>query len=273
MRFAHSAKRRAFSLLEMVLALAIGMLLLLALYVAFNTYITQAQSGREIVNEASLARNIMLRIGSDVFGQLGPVDTRVADYSGAAVAATGGAVDPTSVVSFNNGVYGTGATLILSNYRVHKSPANAPTNAPDAVITSDVQRTAYWMVMNGPEPVGLARAEIKQATSLDSDLFDPTTLTDPNKYVIAPEVKSIQFEYFDGTTWLPVGTTWDGSFSASTDGSIPPQGPPAAIRITLMLKRNTNPGAPPDDPTLDGPSYLHVIALPTSNSFPPQTSP
>src|SRR5713226_9424557 len=78
MRLVHSTTRRAFSLLEMMLALAIGMLLLLALYVAFDMYFGQAQSGREIVNEAALARSILTRIGNDIVGQIGPVDPRVA---------------------------------------------------------------------------------------------------------------------------------------------------------------------------------------------------
>jgi hypothetical protein len=257
----------------MVLALAIGMLLLLALYVSFNMYIGQAQSGREIVNEAALARNILTRIGNDIAGQVGPVDPRIADYSTSGLPS---ATNPTAglIASYNLGVYGTGSALVLSNYRVRKGPANAPTNAPDPVITSDVHRTAYWIVTNGTDSVGLARAEIRQATSPDSDTVDPTALEDQNKYVFAPEVKSIQFEYFDGTSWLAQGSTWDGTFSASTDGSSPPQGPPAAIRITITLKRNLNKGASPDDANVDGPTYMHVVALPTSNSFPPpSTSP
>jgi len=268
MRLAHRTTRRAFSLLEMVLALSIGMLLLLALYVAFNTYIGEAQSGREIVNEAALARNILTRVGNDIIGQIGPVDPRVADYSNSGLPSSTASSTPTPIVSYNLGVYGTGNTLVLSNYRVRKGPA-APTDVPDPVITSDVQRTAYWIVSNGTDAVGLARAEIRQATSPDSDTVDPTALAEQNKYVIAPEVKSILFEYFDGTTWQ---ASWDGTFSASTDGSSPPQGPPAAIRITITLKRNVNSGASPDDANLNGPTYMHVVALPTSNSFPPQST-
>jgi hypothetical protein len=269
MRLAPPTTRRAFSLLEMVLALAIGMMLLLALYVSFNMYIGEAQSGREVVNEAALARNILTRIGNDVIGQIGPVDPRVADYSNSGLPSSMASSSPTPIVSYNLGVYGTGNALVLSNYRVRKAPANAPTDVPDPVITSDVQRTAYWIVASGTDAVGLARAEIRQATSPDSDTVDPTALAEQNKYVIAPEVKSILFEYFDGTTWQ---ASWDGTFSPSTDGSSPPQGPPAAIRITITLKRNLNKGAAPDDANLDGPTYMHVVALPTSNSFPPQST-
>src|SRR5260370_26180016 len=103
--------RRRFSLLEMVLALAIGMMLLLALYVSFNTYIGEAQSGREIVNEATLARNILTSIGNDIIGQIGPVDPRVADYSNSGLPSTTGNSSATPIVSYNLGVYGTGNTL------------------------------------------------------------------------------------------------------------------------------------------------------------------
>src|SRR5262249_60564783 len=186
-------------------------------------------------------------------------DPRVADYSNSGLPSSTATSTPTPIVSYNLGVYGTGNTLVLSNYRVRKGPA-APTDVPDPVITSDVQRTAYWVVANGTDAVGLARAEIRQATSPDSDTVDLTALVEQNKYVIAPEVKSVLFEDFDGTTWQ---ASWDGTFSASTDGSSPPQGPPAAIRITITLKRNVNRTATPDHANLDGTTYMHAVPLPT----------
>src|SRR5260370_36239391 len=93
--------RRRFSLLEMVLAMTIGMMLLLALYVSFTMYIGEAQSGREIVNEAALARNILTRIGNDVISQIGPVDPRVADYSNSGLPSSTAGSSPTPIVSYN----------------------------------------------------------------------------------------------------------------------------------------------------------------------------
>ena len=251
-------RRRAFSLLEMVLALAIGMLLLLALYGAFNTYITHAQSGREVVAEGVLARNILMRIANDITGQLGPDDPRLNDYP---------PPDPPIMAKFNRGVYGKNGTLILSGYRVRKLAANVPTDVPEAEVNSDLRRVYYWIVGNGGDPLGLARAEFKQATNPDIDTLDGTGLPDQNKYIIAPEVKTILFEYYDGTSWA---TEWDG-LNTPADGA-PPFGPPAGIRITITFRRNANKGLAPDDPNVDGPTYQHVVAVPAANNFPSQTT-
>jgi hypothetical protein len=286
--------RGGFSLLEMVLALALGMILLLALYVSFNTYIVEAQAGRDLVAEASLARSILTRMANDIGGQVGPIDPRVADYTGGATAqsttpssstpstttpstttpstttpstttpSTTG--DTSNIVSYNVGVNGKlDGVLILSNYRVRKQPANIDTTVPETTVVSDLAATCYWVVPNGNGSFGLARYEIRQATSPDIDIanLDPKSLPDQNKYIIATEVKSVKFEYFDGTNWQD---TWDGTYSASLDGSAPPQGPPAAIRITVTLKRNVR-GAPADD-SVDGPVYQQIVALPAANNFP-----
>jgi Prokaryotic N-terminal methylation motif len=269
MRYPARATRQAFSLLEMVLALALGMVLLLALYFFLNTYILNVQSGRDVLAEGVLARNIMNRIGNDITSQLGPVDPRMlpnpnavsegtATPAGTSATATGGAPN---TVYFNNGVYGTDKYLILSNFRVRKPPANQPTNVPDLEIISDVQRTVYWIVAG--DTAGLARAEIKQATGADIDWTDPVNLPEQNKYVFAPEVKNIQFEYFDGTTWRP--DAWDGSTLG--DDGVTPIGPPHAIRITITLRAVTA-----DDPNADGPKYQQVVAIPTTNAFAPKSA-
>jgi hypothetical protein len=276
MRSASSATRRAFSLLEMVLALALGMVLLLALYVFLNTYFVTAQAGRDVLAEAVLVRSVMTRISNDISGQLGAVDPRgLPDPSAVAsgmpatpAAAAVGAMPSTTAassagldpVAFNVGVYGQANYLILSAYRVRKPPANIPTDAPADVIVSDVQRTVYWIVPNGSDPQGqgLARAEIKQATSTDIDLL-PADLPDQSKNVFAPEVKSILFEFYDGTTWQP---QWDGTSADAETGL--PIGPPAAIRATITL-RKMNGGV--EDTSADGASYQQIVALPTGNNY------
>jgi hypothetical protein len=283
MRLAIPAARRAFSLLEMVLALALGMVLLLALYVFLNMYVATAQAGRDVLAEAVLVRSVMTRINNDISGQLGPVDPRglpdpVGVANGVATpptpaggtpvtptpSATPGGQDP---VAFNIGVYGQPNYLILSAYRVRKPSAGVATNVPADVVASDVQRTMYWIVPNGSDPQGqgLARAEIKQATSTDIDMA-PTDLTDQSKKVFAPEVKTILFEFFDGTTWQ---TQWDGTTPDAETGL--PIGPPAAIRVTITLRKMNN-GV--EDTGADGATYQQIVALPTANNVSQQgTSP
>jgi prepilin-type N-terminal cleavage/methylation domain-containing protein len=263
MRLARSHRRPGFSLIEMVLALAIGMLLLLALYVAFNTYVSSAQTGRDAVTEATIARNVLNRMGNDILGQLGPDDVRVVDYptleAAPAPDAEGqgqAAVQP--MVKFNTSVYGKEDILILSSYRVRK-----PTTKDKDDKFSDLTRTVYWIVKNGSKSSGLARAEIRQATHGDVDQFDPAALPDQQKRIIAPEVLSVRFEYADGRGgW---SGEWDGETPLFDGGPSP--GPPAAIRIVLTLRKNLKTVDDPDG-DVEGPTYIQVIALPASNSFP-----
>jgi prepilin-type N-terminal cleavage/methylation domain-containing protein len=265
------SKRSGFSLLEMVLALFVGTLLLLALYGAFTTYIMSAQTGRDAVTEATIARNVLARVSLDIMGQIGPDDARVVDYPGTDASQTTANANNSSgnnmntpavtqtMVKFNRGVFGEKDKLILSGYRVRKPPA------VETDKTSDMTRTFYWIMRSGPKSMGLARAEIKQATANDVDL-DPTTLTDP-KYIIAPEVKEIEFSYNDGRGgWQD---TWDGE--TPVEVGVPAPGPPAAIKIVLTIRRNLKTADDPDGDS-DGPTYTQIIALPTSNSFPPATS-
>jgi type II secretory pathway pseudopilin PulG len=258
--------RGGFSLLEMVLAIAIGMLLLLALYVAFNSYIVSAQAGRDAVTESALARNVHTRIASDIQGQLAGYDQRVVNYPGAPGSETAPApssdnppaADVPPMVHFNNGVYGTKDFLILSTFRVRK-----PGPDPD-VKSSDMKRIVYWIVTNGSRKMGLARAEIDPATSPDADLDDPTAFPEQEKYIIAPEVMAIEFYYHDG-----IGN-WNESWvlgGLSDQEGVPPLGPPAAIKVTITLRKNLK-TADDADGDVAGPTFTNIIALPASNSFP-----
>ena len=268
MRFAKSTARSAFSLLEMILALALGMVLLLALYLFLSTSLFHSQAGRDVLAEGTIVRNIMSKINSDISGQLGPVDTRVADYPAANPATpstTTPAANISSLVSFNTGVYGQPKFLILSNYRVQKPNPNNPTNVPDPEVNSDLRRTVYWLVGNGASTVGLARAEFRQATSTDVDTIDPTLFPDQNKYVFAPEVKDITFQYWNGSAYQD---TWDGTL-VEADGT-PPTGPPLAIQIKITLKSTLSQTLPADSAIADGPTYMQIFAIPTSNGFAPK---
>ena len=359
MRIVNRSRRLGFSLLEMVIALALGMVLLLGLYMTLSVTVNHTQIGREVMSDGAAARSVMARINSDIISQVGPIDPRsahqvrransvmtspggtpITNVLGASNAytettddamavtsssnqssagttgnastgngssanastgtgSTGNSSNNTSsktgsaastgngnsansasngssssntvgngqpAVLFNIGVRGDATSLILSVYRVQRPPAGQPTNVADPIVISDVTRVNYWLITNGSDTVGLARQEIKQATSTDIDL-QLTDISNPNQYLISDEVKNILFEYFDGTTWQ---TSWDGSVMAGPNGNTP-IGPPMAIRVTLTLRRNTKLTETvsdyPDDATN---TYVHVIPLPTSNNPAPR---
>jgi hypothetical protein len=83
-------------------------------------------------------------------------------------------------------------------------------------------------------------------------------------FVIAPEVKSLTFEYFDGTGWME---SWDSTLPGE-DG-VTPIGPPRAIAITISLLR---PGYTEDSPPEAAlKQYRHVVAIVTANGLPQET--
>jgi hypothetical protein len=121
---------------------------------------------------------------------------------------------------------------------------------------SDIRRISYWFINDGAGS-GLAKQEVTSATGNDMQTTPPD-VSDPSNLIIAPEVKNVLFEYFDGSDWQ---SSWDGT-TMSGDG-ITPIGPPAAIRITLTVVQRD--GVHTTD-------YQHVVALPGGNNFSAQKS-
>ena len=114
------AKRRpmrsAFSLMEMMLALAIAMVLLLALYLTLNTQIVHLRAGRDVVAEGALARNLLMLIAADIRGQIATRDPRSLPELGTSTTQT----DPMNMPAttepppvFNLGVFGDDKSLVL----------------------------------------------------------------------------------------------------------------------------------------------------------------
>lgn len=268
MNSARRSVRLGFSLLEMVLALSLAMILLLALYLTLSTYINSAHVGRETLNEGEVARSIMSRIAQDVNSQLGAYDTR-------SLLLTTGMADPAapppttnSGVPFNIGVNGDSTSLRLSVYRPEKPPVMVSGDPVDAEKKSELRRVNYWVIMNGGETLGLARREFKQATSQDIEV-PAGDAPEQEKYLITKkgaEVKSVKFEYFDGMAWQE---KWDGAAVGDGKSNVP-IGPPAALKITVVLHGPTKPGTqqPVDAPELDQRlTFVQVVPLFGGNKF------
>src|SRR5262245_18767668 len=64
--------RRGFTLLEVLLAAAIGVLLMAALYVAMEVQLDHARAGREAVEQSLLVRALLRRMSNDIAPGLGP---------------------------------------------------------------------------------------------------------------------------------------------------------------------------------------------------------
>lgn len=295
---ARLTRRSGFTLLEVLLAAAIGAVLMGALYAALNMQVRFSQAGRDQIEHALLVRSLLNRIASEIRLSLAPtipLPTSTASSSGggassggasaaggaSGAASTGGASGmsgsssstsgasggasttgaASSAVQFNLGVQGQSnqITLFISRLATDVDPT-----ADNPVLGCDLRRIDFWLANDGTQNRGLCRNEFRPITSDDALNYVPPPMPEDTNLIIAEEVRSLQFQYWDGTQWQD---TWDGT-APGADG-VTPQGPPVAIKITLgVLPPGTDPN---QQGTPELKSYVHVVALPTANgtSAPP----
>jgi len=177
-----------------------------------------------------------------------------ATTSGNTTTSTFASTTGTTAVSSPNGLavlalQGTSNSLTLYVSRV---PTNPPGSDDSTQVPglSDQHRIVYWLVDGG----GLARQDVTATTSDDAANGNvPSGMPDPgSKQLLAKEVQSLQFQYFDGSDWQD---SWDGT-QVGADG-VTPIGPPVAVAITIGI---ASPGGG------DVKTYRHVVAIPTANS-------
>jgi prepilin-type N-terminal cleavage/methylation domain-containing protein len=162
-------------------------------------------------------------------------------------------------------VQGDSASLTLFVSRVPaevlQTPGTTAANSADNLpIVSDVRRIAYWLANDSS---GLCRQELKLATSDDTSTMPPN-IPDEASWILAPEVKTLSFSYFDGTNWQD---SWDGT-QPGPDG-VTPIGAPLGIAITIGI---APPGATGSDSSAKLRTFRHVVAIPTANFVSAQTT-
>lgn len=140
-------------------------------------------------------------------------------------------------------------------------------------IPSDVKTVAYYCadarsltssgVMNrrtGQFESGLVRRVMDRAVTLHASQYGNMQGLQQAAEVIAPEITSIEFQYFDGTQWL---YEWD---------SAEQQGLPVAVKITVLLMPDAAANTPPGSSSLNATSsqiqpdqmYSLTVRLPTA---------
>lgn len=292
------ARRPAYTLLEILVATAVGVMLMGALYMAISVQLRHAQLGRDLVQESVLARALLARIDTDIRLSLGPPAPAKSNSSpgsgssaGAGSASTGSgtgsstsggtgtsgtsspasgtnntsntsiagaASNGTGAVQFNLWVQGDTNWIMLYISRVPRELNPIPSADSDAQPSvSDLRRVSYWLA-GGGNPLGLARQEVTMVTSDQAMADVPPSIPDEASKVIAEEVKSLSFSYWDGSAWQD---TWDGT-TPGADGSTP-VGPPLAIAVTLGIASPSSESATNAEPPVK--LYRHVVAIPTAN--------
>lgn len=274
--------RSGFTLLELLLSLAIGVILLGAVYVAVVNQVEMTQAGRRTIEEAMLARNLLRIVSFDIAGHVPPVLPAASTSSSSSPATSGSNASAQTAASsqtttttppFNLGVQGDQNNLILSICTLPKEgldPEILQSGAPLMGI-SDQRVIMYWLA---PGDVagggGLARYEIKTVSSPDllAQAVLPPNVPDEQSRVIAKEVKSLTFSYFDGSAWVD---TWDGT-QPGQDG-VTPMGPPKLIKVTIgiaspNLRAMTHTEAAEESVK----TYTRTVLIPTANGLNVATS-
>jgi prepilin-type N-terminal cleavage/methylation domain-containing protein len=256
--------RPGYTLLEILAATAIGVMLLSALYFAYELSLRETTTGRDLTAEASLSRAVIHRIGLDLQSTLGmlppksgqastssststtststtstttPTTDSAATTDPAATTDSAATTDPAATsavatganVPFQSGIVGTGPQLMvftsrLPQYLAERNIAYDPTLLQPA----DITRVIYYLHSGGK---GLCRQERPWTTAEGVwNAVDPDRSNEDGD-LIAPEVVNVLFEYASGTGYV---SSWDGSTSGTDGASC--QGPPRAIRMTLTIE-------------------------------------
>ena len=283
-RESHRSPRGGFSLIEVLIALALTVLLLSAVSAAVNLHLRFQTAGRSQVNRSQLLRAIIRKMDEDFGAVVLFVDQSeeedlttslenpeaTADTSDSALT-VGGLESAGTPITF--GIVGETDFLHLCVSRplrdlsydslYTESPTSGRSNdlltvtyglGPiDFNLLIDPRQPKYSTQQQddfGPRPTtGFARR------SIDLYAFDAATDILNPEDVIAPEITEVQFAYFDGTAWLDA---WD----SRTLGGLP-----RAVKVTFGL------WYPPEDSNRSGYNYVgtgnvayveHIFNVPVS---------
>ncbi|WP_145198426.1 prepilin-type N-terminal cleavage/methylation domain-containing protein [Thalassoglobus polymorphus] len=245
--------RDGFSLVEVLIALALTVLLLSAVYSAVGLHLRFQTAGRDQVNKSQLMRALIRKMDED-FGSivlyveqadeeepdessvenLEPLD----DVSDTALT-IGGLESESAPITF--GVVGTSEFVHLCVSRplrdlsydsiYTESPSSGRSNdlltvtyglAPvDVSMLIDPRKPKYDVrddsMFDGRPETGFGRR------SIDLYAFDSATDFLDSEHVLATEISEVQFSYFDGTAWL---ASWDSREIG---------GLPRAVKVTFGI--------------------------------------
>ena len=248
-----------FTLVEMLLATALSIVLLLALWATFDIFTKLFEKGQARVERAQLCRALMEQISDDLRAAIqDPVGGSVAEPHG-----------PVPVRRF--GLFGTASTLRFDVLQVTPEQANpVPVGHASAAESADVSRarvpelrTVYYefrspgvgnVERSGDGiPTGLVRREqdfetpIGEDDELDlagaglassasggaaetADGLSEAEFQDPvdASMVWVPEVVGVEFRYYDGNAWT---SSWN---------SLQRKSLPAAVEVTLRMVDSTS---------------------------------
>lgn len=255
-----SDDRSGYTLLELLLALALSIVVVSVIAMAIQIYLVSLTKQQVLIERKQVARAVTTMIGKDLRAA---IQYKAADYSGLEnilqtqmllqqpppetddAAATeeeepedSGIINEDEV-SFRPAMIGTDRVIMMDISRLPRLDQYNPmiASAAEQMMSSpsDVKSLAYFFSSQdgGVEsqieytearaPGGLYRREVDRAVAEFTQDFGIVSSPDAFSKLIAHEVAEVQFRYFDGETWQ---TSWD----SEEDGGFP-----SAIEVTVVI--------------------------------------
>jgi hypothetical protein len=314
-----SRQRSAFTLIEVILAVGLSLLLVLAIASAVDLYRRMTTAAQDDLSEMRLVRAVFNKLEHDIRSVVPPqpigtgTTTTTTSGSGSTSGSSAGgggsssgsgsssssasssssssSSSSTTTDAFQYiysralfGLYGDGDSLVLDTLTPHRLPlvaqasgsSGSPSNSDASNLIGvhgDMKVITYFVLGEGTSSIlptsagsGQLTPEGKVMTSglarLEGDrteigyAMEMSSTSSLSARIIAPEVQSIAFRYFDGSNWL---TSW----SAATTQVLP-----TAVEIVITVGGTSDPYAARTQAGLEQPprTYRHVVAITTSAS-------
>jgi len=229
--------RSGFTLVEIVLALALIVVLMGLLGMTIDVYLRAADGSRTGVEESRVARLVLQRIGDDLRNAV-PVPI-------GASSAAGSSSQPNSSQDVMRSRFPTGGVCgnrreLLAN--ISRMPLLDQSAAESGALPSDLRTVIYRLGTSDTpgrsdtadepsKPCGLVRGEWERATRDWAIQEGQAAQLTGALTMLAPEVDAIEFTYFDGDTPY---SEWD---------SFEREGLPTMVKIAVSIRRPKRPAA------------------------------
>ena len=254
---AERRRRPGFTLIEVLLAMALLLVVLTGVYAGLETFRRVTTMGREQTAEQQLARAIRVRLLTDLrslrfaepeaAADETPADeTEGADASSSSSSSSsssesGGAAAAEPLPVPEVGIVGNAETLTIYTALPGRGmDYSAGVAGTPAARVSDL-RTVTWFLAGrggsvatavaGRDGTGLARSEGDTAAIAAAESTGDLPGLAAAAVLLAPEVTGLQFRYFDGAGWVD---SWDSALSGAL---------PRAVEATLEIDLDGSPSA------------------------------
>ena len=267
--------RSGFTLVEVLLSLSLALVLMGAVYAAFNMYRQLSTDGRDEAERSQLTRAIQQKMSIDFRSVIYSPPEEKEEEESTDEGEEGETIeievtDPADAVSTTSrGVIGNSEILTL---HISKPPRglNYSSNFDSSSVTSrtsDLISVSYFLagpnssselaqlVSDNNGKTGLARLIGDRLAFDQADAEGDIETLAESATILAEEVNSLSFRYFDGEAWVE---EWDSTTMESL---------PRAIEVTIGFRTPSN----NDDSAEEQTSHTRrfVIALPVADPSPP----